>query len=120
MITWFNLIPVFVVPPILLFVPALLPDFMIANKTLGGAAYRTFFVDVLLLPVLSDQAAWVFIHWYRGIGEVARVWFHFLITLNVYFCAWPVIAFMGSVYLRLRNWAKLKELDLKRHTAKGG
>ena len=118
MISWINLSPVFLLPFLVVFAPAFFPYTEIFNGFVDGEAWRVWFLDHFVLPVLSDSSAWFFVSWYKTSSLLQHYFLHFLISLNITVLSWPVLFVFGSIFIKSSNFLVLKSIEQKRRTVR--
>jgi len=115
MITWLTLWPFTLIPLIVTFFMGAFPEMNIANKVFNGGIIREWFLNNLLIPVLSDSNTDIVLKWFIQATYPEELGLHFLLSINVFALCFPFMFIIGTGIIRFSAWYSKTALKQK-HT----
>ena len=116
-LTWFVLWPLLLLPLAILFVLGAIPDFTLANKSLGGYLLRDMLVNSALALFTSEKAS-LLAQLYEQGDYVRQLLIYGVIALNLNMVILPFLYGIGELIIKVSSWLATAELESKTRTAR--
>lgn len=113
MITWVRLWTIFLVVPLLVWLPGAVPQFSIRGRTFGGGYVRQWFANNVVYPVVPADW-WATIQgWYMTTSYAGELALHSLIAIDIGLLSMPLVYVLGTLYIRFLAWLTKTDFSQK-------
>jgi hypothetical protein len=113
MLTWFQAWPFLATPFLLISLLAALPTVTLGSRTLGGAPFREWFLNLILLPLLPTRFEDQVLSWFSSASTLNEWLIVALVALNLNAILLPALYWIIENMIRLSGWITRKSLSLK-------
>lgn len=118
MITWLNLIPLFLMPTILVGMLSAIPTFVFNGRTLGGGPFREYLVNHVALTLIPNSWAALLVDWFAGASVLGEWCLAFWLGININAMLLPFIYALGLGFIAVSGWWAKTDMQLKQKSVR--